>query len=36
VPHVLFWRGDYLDGEFKGGQQVDEVAECEFVDVGLE
>ena len=36
VPHVLFWRGDYLNGEFKGGEQVDEFAECEFVDVRLE
>ena len=36
VPHVLFWRGDYLNGEFKGGEQVDEFVECEFVDVGLE
>jgi hypothetical protein len=32
----LFWRGDYLNGEFKGGEQVDEFVECEFVDVGLE
>ena len=36
VPHVLFWRGDYLNGEFKGGEQVDEFVEGEFVDVGLE
>ena len=26
----------YLNGELKGGEQVDEFVECEFVDVGLE
>jgi len=35
VPHLRFWRGDYLNCEFKRGKQVDEFVECEFVDVGL-
>ena len=36
VPLILFWCGDYLDGEFQCGEQVDEFVECEFVDIGLE
>jgi hypothetical protein len=34
--HLLCWPGHYLNGEPKGGEQVDEFVECEFVDVGLE
>src|SRR4051812_9779923 len=36
VLNGLFCRGDDLDGEFQGGEQVDEFVEFEFVDVGLE
>jgi hypothetical protein len=36
LPYVLFWCGNYLNGEFKCGEQVDEFVECEFVDVRLE
>jgi hypothetical protein len=35
-PSYCFWRGDYLNGEFKGGKQADEFIEGEFVDVRLE